>query len=80
MADDVAELKRRVRELETRMDVFEGTRFERLERAVPEGFAEHGASIDLLLKQRGDDRALADQRHAEVMAQFEKLLTRPPQN
>jgi hypothetical protein len=30
-----------------------------------------------LLKQRADDRALADQRHAEILAQFEKLTTSP---
>jgi hypothetical protein len=55
----------------------ESRRVERLEQTVREGFAEHSALINLLLKQRADDRVLADQRHAEVMAQFEKLATRP---
>ena len=69
-----------VKELAERLDTLEGRRIERLEQTVREGFAEHGALINLLLKQRADDRALADQRHAEIMAQFEKLQAKPTEN
>jgi hypothetical protein len=91
----VRELDERLAKVESRLDALEEpkleTRLERLEQTVREGFAEHSALINLLLKQRADDRALADQRHealvasmdnqhAAVMAQFEKLLAKPSEN
>ena len=92
---EIAALKRAVKQLEDRLDALER---DKLEQVVREGFAENGALINLLLKQRTDDRtladqrydaligridknqAIADQRHTQIMAQFEKLLARPSEN
>lgn len=89
-AQGIAALKRAIKQSENRLDALDKPKLERLnkiEQTVKEGFAEHGALINLLLKQRADDRALADQRrtiadqrHAEIMAQFEKLLAKRPEN
>jgi hypothetical protein len=80
----VRELDERLAKVEGRLDDLERPKLEqrldKLEQTVREGFAEHGALINLLLKQRADDRVLADQRHAEVMAQFEKLQAKPSEN
>jgi hypothetical protein len=91
----VRELDERLTKVEGRLDALEEpaleTGLEKLKQTVREGFAEHTALINLLLKQRADDRALADQRHdalsarmdnqhAAVMAQFEKLLAKPSEN
>jgi hypothetical protein len=87
---EIAALKRAVKEIENRLDALERpkleTRLDKLEQTVAEGFADQKAMMDVLLRQRADDRTLADQRqaiadkrHAEVMAQFEKLLAKPPE-
>jgi hypothetical protein len=80
----VRELDERLTKVEGRLDAIEGQplgpRLDRLEQTVRENYAEHNALINLLLKQRSDDRALADQRHNEIMAQFEKLQAKPPEH
>ena len=84
----VRELDERLTKAEGRLDALERpqieTRLDRLEQVVREGFAEQTAMMNVLLKQRADDRALADQRqtiadqrHAEVMAQLEKIHAKP---
>lgn len=88
VAQDVSALKKAVKELRNRLDALEGpSGLEGLERAIGELRSDNDAVFKILLRQREDDRALADQRqviadkrHAEIMAQFEKLATRPPEN
>jgi hypothetical protein len=66
---EIAALKRAVKQLEDRLDALER---DKLEQVVREGFAENGALINLLLKQRTDDRTLADQRYDALIARIDK--------
>ena len=66
---EIAALKRAVKHLEDRLEVLER---DKLEQVVREGFAENGALINLLLKQRTDDRTLADQRYDALIARIDK--------
>ena len=83
-AQDVVALKRVVRELRERLDALEGSGLPHLEQVLRQEIREARSDADVmfkvLLRQREDDRVLADQRHAEIMAQFEKLTARPPDN
>jgi hypothetical protein len=83
-AQEIAALKRQMRQIEERLEAIERPKLEqrldKLEQTVKEGFSDQKAVMDVLLKQRADDRVLADQRHAEVMAQFEKLQAKPTEN
>jgi hypothetical protein len=90
-AQEIAALKRAVKEIETRLEALERPqleqRLDKLEQVVKEGFAEQKAMTDLLLKRSfeaeriSDQRqAIADQRHDEIMAQFEKLQAKPIEN
>jgi len=67
---EIAALKRAVKQLEDRLDALER---DKLEQVVREGFAENGALINLLLKQRTDDRTLADQRYDALIAHIDKI-------
>ena len=69
---EIAALNRAVKELEDRHDALER---EKREQVVREGFAENGALINLLLKQRTDDRTLADQRYDALIARIDKNQT-----
>jgi hypothetical protein len=66
-------------------------RLDKLERTVDEGFAENRKLLDMVIKRSTEDRDIADRRHealvarmgeqhAAVMAQIEKLATKPPEN
>ena len=62
-------------------------RFDAVDTAIREAKDSNDMIFKVLLRQREDDRALADQRqaladqrHAEIMAQFEKLLAKPSEN
>ena len=84
VAQDAATLKRVVRELRERIDALEGAGLPHLEQALRQEIREARSDADVmfkvLLRQREDDRVLADRRHAEIMAQFEKLTTGPQNN
>ena len=84
VAQDVAALKRAVKELRDRLDALEGSGIPHLEQVLGQEIREVRSDADVmfkvLLRQREDDRVLADKRHAEIMAQFEKLTTGPPDN
>jgi hypothetical protein len=79
VAQDVAALKRAVKELRDRIDALEGSGIPHLEQVLRQEIREARSDADVmfkvLLRQREDDRVLADKRHAEIMAQFEKLAT-----
>jgi hypothetical protein len=68
IGQDVAALQKAVKDLQARLDAIESDGFQRLERAIRE----------TLLRQQEESRVLADQRHAEIMSQFEKLTMRRP--
>jgi hypothetical protein len=53
---------------------------ERLGRRIDEERHSNDAMFQVLFRQLEADRLLADQRHAAIMSQFEKLLTRPSEN
>ena len=60
---------------------------ELIDRKIREAQSSNDVMFKMLFRQREDDRVLADQRqaaadqrHAEIMAQFEKLLRQPPEN
>jgi hypothetical protein len=84
VAQDVTALKRVVKELRERLDALEGAGVPHLEQVLRQEIREARSDADVmfkvLLRQREDDRVLADRRHAEIMAQFEKLTTRPQNN
>lgn len=84
VAQDVGALKRVVKELRERLDALEGAGLPHLEQVLRQEIREARSDADVmfkvLLRQREDDRVLADRRHAEIMAQFEKLTTRPQNN
>jgi hypothetical protein len=83
-AQEIAALKRAVKEIETRLDALERPKLEqrmdRLEQTVKEGFAEQKAMTDLLLKRSFEAERISDQRHDEIMAQFEKLQAKRIEN
>jgi signal transduction histidine kinase len=83
-AQAIAALKRAVKEIETRLDALERPKLEqrmdRLAQTVKEGFAEQKAMTDLLLKRSLEAERISDQRHDEIMAQFEKLQAKPIEN
>jgi predicted kinase len=81
MAQDVAALKKAVKELRDRVDALEGgAGLDGVRQEIRELRSDHDAMFKILLRQREDDRALADQRHAQIMGQFEKLFSQPPEN
>jgi hypothetical protein len=53
---------------------------ERLDRNIDEAQHSNDLMFKVLLRQREDDRVLADRRHAEIMAQFEKLQAKSTEN
>jgi len=84
VVQDVAALKRAVKQLRDRLDALEGSGIPHLEQLLRQEIREARSDADVmfkvLLRQREDDRVLADKRHAEIMAQFEKLTTGPSDN
>jgi hypothetical protein len=86
----VRELDERLTKLESRLEESESNvkaGFERLESKIDAAQNSNDVMFKVLFRQREDDRvladqrqAIADQRHAEIMAQFEKLLARPSEN
>jgi predicted nucleic acid-binding Zn-ribbon protein len=71
-AQEIAALKRAVRQLESRLDAIERPKLEDLERTVKEGFSDHNALIDVLTQGARTDRMLADQRHDTLTARLDQ--------
>lgn len=71
-AQEIAALKRAVKQLESRLDAIERPKLEDLERTVKEGFSDHNALIDVLTQGARTDRILADQRHDTLTARLDQ--------
>jgi predicted kinase len=81
MAQDVAALKKAVKELRDRVNALEGDAgLDGVRQEIRELRSDNDAMFKILLRQREDDRALADQRRAQIMGRFEKLFSQPPEN
>ena len=69
---EIAALKRAVKQLESRLDAIERPKVEHLERTMKEGFSDHNALIDVLIQGARTNRILADQQHDTLTARLDQ--------
>jgi len=80
-AQDIAALKRAVKDLERRMDSFEGpSGLEGVRQEIRDLRGSNDIMFKLILRQLEDTRTISDQRHTQIVALIEKLQTKPPEN
>jgi len=78
-AQEIAALKRAVKQLESRLDAIERPKLDDLERIVKEGFSDHNALIDVLTQGARTDRILGDRRYDALVARMDASGARQDQ-
>ena len=79
-AQEVPALKRAVKEIENRLDAFEGTGLAGICQAIREAQSSNDALFKVAFRQIEHLHSVIDKRFDAVMAQFEKLLAQPSEN
>lgn len=80
-AQEIAALKRAVKEIENRLDALEGVRgLDRIRQDVREAQSNNDALFKVVLRRLEHIQSTMDSQHEAVMAQVEKLATKPPEN
>ena len=77
----VRELDERLAKVESRLDAIEGSGgLAGIRQDIREAQSSNDALFKVVLRQLEDMRTVVDRRFDAVMAQFEKLATKPPEN
>lgn len=80
-AQEITALKRAVKEIESRLDALEGSRgLDGVRQDIREAQSNNDALFKVVLRRLEHMQTQMDSQHAAVMAQFEKLATKPPEN